>query len=68
MVTFIAAGLLLGTIIVTLFVFGAFKSPYIGLPFFRLAMYLLLMLLMLAFWYGERKCSYEGYDPADDTR
>ena len=68
MVTFIAAGLLLGAIIVTLFVFGAFKSPYIGLPFFRLALYLLLMLLMLALWYGERQSSYEGYDPAIETR
>ena len=68
MVTFIAAGLLLGGVILTLFLFGAFKSPYIGLPFFRLAMYLLLMLLMLALWYGERKSSYEGYDPPVDTR
>lgn len=68
MVTFIAAGLLLGGIVLTLFFFGAFKSPYIGLPFFRLALYLLLMLLMLALWYGERKSSYEGNDPAVDTR
>lgn len=68
MVTFIAAGLLLGIIIAALLFFGAFKSPYIGLPFFRLALYLLVMLLILALWYSERKPSYEGYDPAVDTR
>ena len=55
MVTFIATGLLVGVIIVALYFFGAFKSPYIGLPFFRLAWYLLLMLLMLALWYGGRE-------------
>ena len=55
MVTFIAAGLLMGIIIAGLYFFGAFKSPYIGLPFFRLAWYLLLMLLMLALWYGGRE-------------
>ncbi len=68
MVTFIAAGLLIGVIIVALYFFGAFKSPYIGLPFFRLAWYLLLMLLMLALWYGEKERPYEGYDPTINTR
>ena len=68
MVTFIAAGLLLGIIIVGLYFFGAFKSPYIGLPFLRLALYLLLMLLMLALWYGGKERPYEGYDSTIDTR
>jgi len=68
MVTFIAAGLFMGIIIVALYFFGAFKSPYIGLPFFRLAWYLLLMLEMLALWYGGREHSYEGYDPTVNTR
>jgi hypothetical protein len=40
MVTLIASSLLLGIIIVVLYFFGAFKSPYIGLPFFRLAWFL----------------------------
>jgi hypothetical protein len=60
MVTLIAGGLLLGIIIVALYFFGAFKSPYLGIPYFwlfRLALYLLLMWLMLTFWYGGREPS-----------
>ncbi len=58
MVTLIAGGLLLGIIIVALYFFGAFKSPYLGLPYFwlfRLALLLLMMLLMLTFWCGGRE-------------
>ena len=51
----IAGGLLLGIIIVALYFFGAFKSPYIGLPYFWLFRFALLLLLMLTFWYGERE-------------
>lgn len=67
MVTVIASGLLLGIIIVALYFFGTFKSPYLGLPFFwlfRFALFLLLMLLMLMLWQGGRKHPAEGYDPA----
>ncbi len=34
MVTLLAGGLLLGLIIVALCFFGAFKSQYVGLPYF----------------------------------
>jgi hypothetical protein len=68
MVTLIASSLLLGIIIVVLYFFGAFKSPYIGLPFFRLAWFLFLILIMLALWYGGRERPYEGYDPTVNTR
>ena len=47
MVTLIAGGLLLGTIVVALYFFGAFKSPYIGLPYFWLFRFALLLLLMI---------------------
>ena len=53
MVTLIASSLLLGLIIMALYFFGAFKSPYLGMPYFRLfrlALYLLLALLMLTLW------------------
>ena len=58
MVTLIAGSLLLGLIIVALYFFGAFKSPYIGIPYlwlFRFALMLLLMLLILTFWQGGRE-------------
>jgi hypothetical protein len=55
MVTLIAGGLLLGIIIVALFFFGAFKSPYVGLPYFWLFRFAMMLLLMLAlWWYGGR--------------
>jgi uncharacterized membrane protein YbhN (UPF0104 family) len=71
MVTLIAGGLLLGLIVVALFFFGAFKSPYVGLPYFwlfRFALMLLLMLLMLTLWKGGKERTYEGYDPPATTR
>ena len=63
--TLIAGSLLMGLIIVVLYFFGAFKSPYLGLPYFwlfRFALMLLLTLLMLTFWYGGRERPYEGSD------
>lgn len=71
MVPLIAGGLLLGIIIVALYFFGAFKSPYLGLPYFwlfRLALYLLLILLMLTLWYGGRERPYEGHNPTVNSR
>lgn len=71
MVTLIAGGLLLGLIVVALFFFGAFKSPYVGLPYFwlfRFALMLLLMLLMLTLWQGGKEHTYKGYDPPANTR
>ena len=65
MVTLIAGSLLMGLIVVALYFFGAFKSPYLGLPYFwlfRFALLLLLMLLMATFWYGQKERPYEGYD------
>jgi hypothetical protein len=66
MVTLIASCLLLGIILMTLYFFGAIKSPYFGWPYFgmfRLALYLLLTLLAVLIWYGAREQAYEGYDP-----
>ncbi len=54
MVTLIAGSLLLGIIIVALYFFGAFKSPYVGLPYFWLLRFALMLLLMLL-WYGGRE-------------
>ena len=71
MVTLIAGGLLLGIIMIALYFFGAFKSPYLGLPYFwlfRFALLLLLMLLMLTFWYSGRESPYEGQDPTVNAR
>ena len=71
MVTLIAGGLLLGIIMIDLYFFGAFKSPYLGLPYFwlfRFALLLLLMLLMLTFWYSGRESPYEGQDPTVNAR
>lgn len=58
MVTLIAGSLFLGIIVVALYFFGAFKSPYLGIPYFwlfRFALMLFLMLLMLTFWQGGRE-------------
>ena len=55
MVTLIAGSLLLGLIIVALYFFGAFKSPYIGIPYFWLFRFALMLLLMLTLWYGGKE-------------
>ncbi|OQW32324.1 MAG: hypothetical protein A4E19_20070 [Nitrospira sp. SG-bin1] len=71
MVTLIAGGLFLGLIIVALYFFGAFKSPYLGLPYFwlfRFALMLLLMWLMATLWQSERERAYEGSDPPVNQR
>lgn len=71
MVALLAVSLLLGIAIMLLYFSGAFKSPYFGIPYillFRLAFYLLLMLLMLMFWYGGKERSYNGHDPTVNAR
>ncbi len=54
MVTLIAGSLFLGLIIVALYFFEAFKSPYIGIPYFWLFRFALMLLLMLTLWYGGK--------------
>jgi hypothetical protein len=71
MVTIIAGGLLLGLIIVALYFFGAFKSPYVGIPYFwlfRFAFMLLMMWLMVTFWQSGNERPYEGQIPPADRR
>ena len=53
--TLIAGSLFLGLIIVALYFFGAFKSPYIGIPYFWLFRFALMLLLMLTLWYGGKE-------------
>ena len=55
MVTLIAGSLFLGLIIVALYFFEAFKSPYIGIPYFWLFRFALMLLLMLTLWYGGKE-------------
>lgn len=61
MVTFLMVLLFLGVILIALYAFGVFDTPYLGA--FRFALYLLLVLLALSIWYGALKHPYEGYDP-----
>ena len=68
MLTLITGLLLLAVIVIALYTFGVFDTPYLGA--FRFAFYLLLVLLALAVWYGTMNPSHEGYDPTvgrDDT-
>jgi hypothetical protein len=54
-------GLLLTTLIViALYAFGVFDTPY--LDAFRFAFYLVLVLLVLSFWFGSVNHPNEGYD------
>jgi hypothetical protein len=71
MVALFALSLLLGIAVLGLYFSGAFKSPYFGIPYvllLRLAFYLLMMLLMLTFWYGEKERSYDGHHPTVNGR
>jgi hypothetical protein len=52
MLTFTTAMLLVAIIITALYAFGVFNTPYLDLDAFRSAFYLLLVLLVLAVWFG----------------
>ena len=53
--------LLTAVIVVALYAFGLFSTPYLGA--FRFTFYLLLALLILSIWFGTGDHPYEGYDP-----
>jgi len=61
MLTLTTALLLLAVIIIALYAFGVFNTPY--LDAFRFAFYLLLALLVMSIWFGAIERPYEGYDP-----
>jgi hypothetical protein len=66
MLTLTTGLLLLAVIVVALYAFGVFDTPYLGA--FRFTFYLLLVLLALAVWYGSMNPSKEGYDPTVGAR
>ena len=61
MLTLLTALLLTGAIVVALYAFGVFNTPYLGA--FRFTFYLLLALLLLSIWFGTGNSPQEGYDP-----
>ena len=60
MLTLVAGMLLTGLIVVALYAFGVFSTPY--LDAFRFAFYLLLVLLVLSVWFSIGNQPYDGYD------
>lgn len=71
MVALFALSLLLVIAVLGLYFSGAFKSPYVGIPYIlllRLAFYLLMMLLMLLFWHGGKERSYGGHNLTVNAR
>ena len=66
MLTLTVGLLLLAAIVVALYAFGIFNTPYLGA--FRFAFYLLLVMLALSVWYGTTNTPMEGYDPTVGAR
>ena len=60
MLTLVAGLLLTGLIVVALYAFGIFSTPY--LDAFRFAFYLLLVLFVLSVWFSIGNQPYDGYD------
>jgi hypothetical protein len=61
MLTLVTGLLLAAVIVVALYAFGVFNTPY--LDAFRFTFYLLLVLLILSVWFGIGDHPNEGYDP-----
>lgn len=61
MLTLLTGLLLTAVIVVALYAFGVFDTPYLGA--FRFTFYLLLALLILSVWFGIGNPPNEGYDP-----
>jgi hypothetical protein len=61
MITALAGFLLFALIILALYAFGVFSTPY--LEAFRFAFYLVLVLLALTIGLSLIQYPYEGYDP-----
>lgn len=66
MLTLTAGLLLLAVIVIALYAFGVFDTPYLGA--FRFTFFLLIVLLALAVWYGTMNQPHEGYDPTVGAR
>jgi hypothetical protein len=66
MMTFATAILFVAVIVIALYAFGVFNTPY--LDAFRFAFYLLLVLLVLSIWFGVMESPYKGYDPTEGGR
>jgi len=60
MLTLLSGLLLTALIVVALYAFGIFNTPY--LDAFRFAFYLLLVLLVLSVWFSIANQPYGGYD------
>lgn len=65
MITLIAAVLFLAVIVLALYVFGIFSTPYVEA--FRFAFYFLLVLLALIIGVVLMQHPNEGYDPTVRT-
>ena len=57
--------LFLGLVVLALYVFGVFSTPY--LEAFRFAFYLLLVVLVLTVGIGLMNHPFEGYNPTART-
>jgi hypothetical protein len=60
MLTLLTGLLLTALIVVALYAFGVFNTPY--LDAFRFTFYLLLVMLVLSVWFAIGNQPYEGYD------
>lgn len=61
MMTFLTGLLLTAVIVIALYAFGVFNTPYMDA--FRVTFYLLLVVLILSMWFTAGHPPQEGYDP-----
>jgi hypothetical protein len=61
MMTLFTGLLLAAVIVIALYAFGVFNTPYMDA--FRVTFYLLLVLLVLSVWFTVGHNPQEGYDP-----
>lgn len=66
MLTLTTGVLMLAVIVIALYAFGVFDTPYLSA--FRFTFYLLLVLLALSVWFGVHNQPYQGYDPVAGAR
>ena len=66
MVTLTTAVLFMCAIIIALYAFGLFSTPFLGA--FRFTFYLLLVLMVLSVWLGVIDQPDEGYSPTVGAR
>ncbi len=61
MMTLLTGLLLTAVIVIALYAFGVFNTPYMDA--FRVTFYLLLVLLVLSVWFTAGHSPEKGYDP-----